>query len=265
MSLDSLSPGIGATSGTSGFSYVIYYLISAVVFSGLILILARKNLARVLKWVFIAVIAYIVFYIWSILGIFIAQNYPEYYAISFGAPAIMVVLLVFKNEWYVVDTAGFFLAAGVASIWGLVIGVWAAVVFLAAFALYDYIAVYKTRHMIGLASIAFNEKLPMLFVFPSQKGVKLDSIKIGETESHDNKALLLGFGDIVFPCIMVVSSAMYGKANFLPFMLFPMIGGIAGMLILFFTNVSRPAPGLPYINTGSVAGFLAAFLIFRIF
>ena len=75
----------------------------------------------------------------------------------------------------------------------LVIGVWAAVVFLAAFALYDYIAVYKTRHMIGLASIAFNEKLPMLFVFPSQKGVKLDSIRFNENDTHDNKALLLVF------------------------------------------------------------------------
>ena len=105
----------------------------------------------------------------------------------------------------------------------------------------------------------------MLFVFPSRKGVKLDSIRFNENDTHDNKALLLGFGDIVFPCIMVVSSAMYGKADIIPFMLFPMIGGIAGMLILFFTNVSRPAPGLPYINTGAVAGFLAAFLIFRIF
>lgn len=222
-------------------------------------------MAGVLRWVFLAVIAYVVFYEWIYIAAFIAQTYLQYYIIVFAAPAIMVLLMIFKNEWYVVDAAGFFLVSGVSSIWGLIIGVWASVAFLIVFAIYDYIAVYKTKHMVSLARVAVNERLPLLFVFPGEKGVKLKDINLGEGGGKgDRKVLLLGFGDMVFPSIMVVSSAIYGKADFLPFFLFPLIGAIAGMSVLLFTKVARPAPGLPMINSGAVAGFLLAFLIFRV-
>ena len=253
------------SSGTSGISYILYYLIAALVFSGVVIYLGRKRMAGILRWVFLAIIAYVVFYVWVYLGAFIAQTELQYYIIIFAAPAIMVLLMIFKNEWYVVDAAGFFLVSGVASIWGVVIGVWASVAFLIVFAIYDYIAVYRTKHMVSLARVAVNEKLPLLFVFPGEKGVKLKDLNLGEGgQKGDRKVLLLGFGDMVFPSIMVVSSAIYGQADFMPFLLFPLIGSIIGMAVLLFTKVSKPAPGLPMINSGAVSGFLLAFLIFRI-
>ena len=72
-------------------------------------------------------------------------------------------------------------------------------------------------------------------------------------------------GDIVFPCIMVASSALYGEKNLIPFLLLPLAGAIAGIMVLLFTKVSKPAPGLPFINSGAIAGFLVAFLAFRVF
>lgn len=253
------------SSPTAGASYIIYYLVAALVFSGIVIFLGRKKLAGILRWVFIAVIAYVVFYVWLYLGAFIAQTELQYYIIIFAAPAIMVLLMIFKNEWYVVDAAGFFLVSGVASIWGLVIGVWASVGFLLVFAIYDYIAVYRTKHMVSLARVAVDEKLPLLFVFPGEKGLKLKDLNLSESgEKGDKKVLLLGFGDMVFPSIMVVSSAIYGQANFLAFLLLPLIGSIIGMALLLFTKVSKPAPGLPMINGGAVSGFLVAFLVFQV-
>jgi len=61
---------------------------------------------------------------------------------------------------------------------GLLLGLWAAAVFLAAFAIYDYISVYKTKHMIGLAKIAIDRDLPMLFVFPTDFSKKVGKIEI---------------------------------------------------------------------------------------
>lgn len=253
------------SSGTAGISYILYYIIAALVFSGIVIYLGRKRMAGILRWVFLAVIAYVVFYEWLYIGAFIAQNYLQYYIMVFAAPAIMVILMIFKNEWYVVDAAGFFLVSGVSSIWGLLIGVWASVAFLVVFAVYDYIAVYKTKHMVSLAKVAVNEKLPLLFVFPGEKGVKLKDLNLGEGgQKGDQKVLLLGFGDMVFPSIMVVSSALYGGSDFLPFFIFPLIGSIVGMSVLLFTKISKPAPGLPMINSGAVSGFLLAFLIFRV-
>lgn len=227
--------------------------------------MGRKRLAGILRWIFIGLIAYIVFYVWLYLGAYIAQTYLEYYIIIFAAPAIMVLLMIFKNEWYVVDAAGFFLVAGVASIWGLIIGVWASVGFLAVFAVYDYIAVYRTKHMVQLAKVAMDEKLPLLFVFPGERGVKFKDLKFREEgERSEKKVLMLGFGDMVFPSIMVVSSAIYGQSNLLPFFLLPLIGSLIGMYLLYFTDIAKPAPGLPMINSGAISGFLIAFLIFRV-
>ena len=254
------------SSPTAGASYIIVYLAAALVFSGIVIFLGRKNLGKILRWIFIAVIAYVVFYVWLYLGAFIAQTELQYLIIIFAAPAIMVLLMIFKNEWYVVDAAGFFLVAGVASLWGMIIGVWASVGFLVVFAIYDYIAVYRTKHMVSLAKVAVEDQLPLLFVFPGEKGVRMKDLKLSETgEKGDKKVLFLGFGDMVFPAIMVVSSTIYGRPDIIPFMLFPLIGAIIGMGFLFFTSVSKPAPGLPMINAGAVSGFLLAFLIFRVF
>ena len=253
------------TSGTQGAYYIIYYLVAAIAFSAVVIYLGRKRIASILRWVFLAIIAYIVFYVWIFIGAYIAQTYLEYYIMLFAAPAIIVLLLIFKNEWYVVDAAGFFLVVGVSAIWSLIIGVWASVVFLVVFAIYDYIAVYRTKHMVSLAKVAVNEKLPLLFVFPGEKGVKMKDVKMADgVDKGEHKMLLLGFGDMVFPSIMVVASYLYGKANPVPFLLFPLIGAIIGMGVLLFTKVARPAPGLPLINGGAVSGFLIAYLVFTV-
>ena len=270
ISLIAVSPGVQAKSPTSGLTYVAYYLIAALAFTAVVIFIGRRRFGNLLRWVFIAVIAYVTFYVWSILGLYIAQTYAEYYAISFAAPAIMVVLLIFKYEWYVVDVAGFFLSAGVASIWATIIGVWSSVLFLAVFAIYDYIAVYRTKHMISLAGTAMDSRLPMLFVFPSEKGTRMDGMSFPKTSAPPSErtgsgTFILGFGDIVFPCIMVASSALYGQQNLIPFLLLPLAGAIAGIMVLLFTKVSRPAPGLPFINSGAIAGFIVAFLAFRVF
>lgn len=254
------------SSTTSGASYILFYLIAAVAFSGVVIFLGRKNLGKILRWIFMGVIAYVVFFVWLYLGLFIAQNEIQYLIIIFAAPSIMVLLMIFKNEWYTVDAAGFFLVAGVSALWGLIIGVWASVGFLAVFAVYDYIAVYRTKHMVSLAKVAMDDKLPLLFVFPGEKGVRMKDLKLSQSgQKGDKKVLLLGFGDMVFPAIMVVSSAIYGRADILPFMLFPLIGAVIGMIFLLFTRVDKPAPGLPMINAGAISGFILVFLLFRVF
>lgn len=267
--LSSLIIGTGVetapSSGTQGAPYIIFYLIAAIVFSVVVIFLGRRKIASILRWVFLAIIAYVVFYVFIFLGAYVAQTYLQYYIILFAAPAIMVLLLIFKNEWYVVDAAGFFLVAGVSAIWSLIIGVWASAAFLAVFAVYDYIAVYRTKHMVSLAKVAVNENLPLLFVFPGEKGVKMKDVKMGDgLDKGEHKMLILGFGDMVFPSIMVVASYLYGGADSILFMLFPLVGALIGMGVLMFTQVARPAPGLPLINGGAISGFLLAFLLLRV-
>ncbi|MCL4448058.1 MAG: presenilin family intramembrane aspartyl protease [Thermoplasmatales archaeon] len=259
-----VEPSISASSPTSGFGYVVYYLVAAIVFSVLLIVLARKYRMNFLKWLFVAVIGLMVFYTWSYLGFVIARNAAEYYVIIFAAPAIMILALIFNNKWYVVNIAGFFLTSGMAFVLGLILGIWAAAVFLAAFAIYDYISVYKTKHMIGLAKIAIDRDLPMLFVFPTDFSKQVGKIEITEDGIPGHTAMALGFGDIAFPGIMVVASAIYGLkiGHFYPFLILPLVGGVVGMLYLVLGKVKKPAPGLPFLNTGVIAGTLLSYLLF---
>ena len=260
----SVEPSVAPSSPTSGILYIVYYLVAAVVFSAVIILLSKRFKMNFLKWVFIALIGFMVFYVWSYVGALIAQTYLEYYAMVIGAPIIIMALLIVKSEWYVIDVAGFFLCAGLASILGTILGIWAAVIFLAAFAIYDYISVYKTKHMVSLAKVAVDAELPMLFIFPSDTSEKLGKIELTDEGVGGHKAMLLGFGDIAFPGIMVVASGIYGFSigHPLEFILLPLLGGVVGMMLLVTGKIKKPAPGLPFLNTGVILGFLACFLFF---
>jgi len=250
-------------STTTGIYYIFYYIVAALLFTFLLLFLGRRYRLNFLRWLFVAMIALVVFYVFNYLGLVIADTYEQYYAIIIAAPVITVVSLVVYRRWFVVDIAGFFLCAGLAFVLGVFLGLWAAAIFLAIFAIYDYISVYRTKHMVGLAKMALDLDLPMLFVIPSEPMSGEVKIDIGE-EGRDQGAMALGFGDIAFPGIMVVASWVYGHGihHGLPFALFPIAGGVAGMLFLMFGDVKKPAPGLPFINTGVILGALLSYLIF---
>jgi len=250
-------------STTTGIYYIFYYIVAALVFTFLLLFLGRRYRLNFLRWLFVAMIALVVFYVFNYLGLVIADTYEQYYAIIIAAPVITVVSLVVYRRWFVVDIAGFFLCAGLAFVLGVLLGLWAAAIFLAIFAIYDYISVYRTKHMVGLAKMALDLDLPMLFVIPSEPMSGEVKIDIGEG-GRDQGAMALGFGDIAFPGIMVVASWVYGHGihHGLPFALFPIAGGVAGMLFLMFGDVKKPAPGLPFINTGVILGALLSYLIF---
>lgn len=255
--------GFSNTTPTSGISTVLVYLVFAIAVTFFILYLARKKKMRIMRAIFLFLIIYVVFYVFLIVGTVIANTYLEYYIIIIAAPLIYGYFLIFRNNWMVTNLAGFFLSAGVSAVWGIIIGIWAAIIFLVAFAVYDYISVYKTKHMVSLAEVAINESLPLLFVMPTRKGVRLEDVKIDQ--EGDRKALMLGFGDVALPSIMVVSSAVFGHEHILWFILLPLIGGLIGMIILFSDLVKKPAPGLPLINSGVILGFLVAYLIFSVF
>ena len=261
--------GIKATSTTGGIGNVLIFIPLIIVFSFAVIFLARKRKMRFLKWIFILMVTYVVFYVSLIISVpiaaYIADTLFEFNVISLAIvivlPLLFLYLLAFRNEWYVVDASGIMLVAGVSSVWGVIVGIWAAVALLIIFAVYDYISVYKTKHMIALAEAAVDENLPLLFVIPSRRGTKLNDITFAGRGEHG--AMMLGFGDIAMPSILVVSAFTYSyPVNWFYFVLFTMIGVLAAMFLLFFTNVEKPAPGLPYINTGAILGFLAAFVLF---
>ncbi len=268
----------GSTSTEESLWYFVFYIAAMAGITLLILFLARKNRGNYVRVFLLAVTIYVIFFISMLISqiLYSLQYYiimlhyvpaPQlanamqlnFYMLWLGSTAILGYELFTENNWVVVNLTGIILTMGIGAIWSLVLGVWFALALLVILGVYDYISVFKTKHMVTLAKVAVDEKIPMLFAFPGGRGFDLNKVSMDDRKEQD--AILLGFGDIAIPAVMVVSSAIYGLSKSFLYLLLPLLGGIAGMIALFFFMKQRPAPGLPTMNTGVIAGFLLALLL----
>ncbi len=83
-----------------------------------------------------------------------------------GALAVGAALLRYP-EWYVIDTAGVVMGAGAAGIFGISLGLLPVLILLVVLAVYDAISVYRTKHMLDLASGVMDLRIPVVLVIPT--------------------------------------------------------------------------------------------------
>ncbi len=267
------------TTGTGNILYIIYFLVATLGFTAFVLILARKKRLRLVRIIFLISSAYILFFIFLVFGdVFYSVLYSIYsfygveassvalniasvasYIVWVAPPVFIMYSWIRHGRWYVTNIAGILVSAGLASLWGLLLNVWYAVFLLAIFAVYDYISVYRTRHMVTLAKAAVDENLPMLFVFPPT--LSFDTGELSWDSREEREVMMLGFGDVALPSILVASSSSYGLHLSPLFLILPLLGAVVGMIALLSGRIRKPAPGLPLINGGSIVGFLLAYLI----
>ncbi len=242
----------------------VFYIAIILVFTAIVLWIAKKNLEWVLQLIFLSAIGVTFIYVF----------YPFFYSVGItgfagyvAASALAVqltFLLMTYPEWYVVDTAGVLLAAGVAAIFGISFGLLPALILLIGLAIYDAWAVYRTGHMVDLADSVMNLKLPILLVIPKNRNYSfLEQGSLNEQieKGEKREALFMGLGDLVIPGALVVSS----KASLGWFVgISAMFGGLIGFGILMtFVLSGRPQAGLPLLNGGAILGYIFGALIFE--
>lgn len=262
LEMESVSPTNPSQNTSAGFGYVIYFIVAVILMSVVILYISKKKKLGILRIVFVVSMVFVIYIVSSLLYALLPITYPEYYFLSFGTPVLFLYLLLFRQNWIVINIAGILTAAGLAAIWGVDLGLYAAIVLMIAFAVYDYIAVYKTKHMLDIARATTSSNMPLFFIVPENlnfemKDADIDRPSDGEEENRRG-AIMIGFGDIAIPNVMVISSYLYGGT--ISFFALPLIGGIVAMFILF-SFIKRPAPGLPFLNTGVLIGFSIAILL----
>lgn len=152
----------------------------------------------------------------------------------------------FTGHWAWLNvTASIFSIYAIMAI-GTEIAVFPILLFFALMTVYDFIAVYVTKHMVTLAEAFVDSDLPVpaLFVIPiddSQESISTDGGTSG---------LVLGAGDIIFPGIIIVSASVYGPgSSVLGIATIPALGALAGsvigFLVLFFAFSEEAHAGLP--------------------
>jgi len=148
---------------------------------------------------------------------------------------------------------------GIGSAMGLRIEPWTGVIILVIFSIYDYIAVYQTKHMIRMAKEMAEQGAILALIIPQ----KLSDFKASLKEvSPGGSFLILGGGDIAFPLLFAVSLIPSGIINSVIVAIFSLIGLFASFLIFITRKERQPIPALPPIALFSIAGFLLTRIIY---
>jgi presenilin-like A22 family membrane protease len=242
----------------------IVFLAMLLAFTLFILILIKYGVRRVLSAIIALSLFFTFYYIFASLALAAAGE------TTFAGLATLVlsigatVVLYRYPEWYVIDTLGILLCAGVASIFGIAVGILPAIVLLVLLAVYDAISVYRTKHMITLAEGVLSLKAPILFIIPKRRDYSFvkEGLAIGgeEGEPKERGAFVIGMGDLIMPSILVVSANVFLQVPgwaFPPPALGAMAGSLAGLgVLLRQVRQGKPQAGLPPLNAGTIAGFL---------
>jgi len=192
---------------------------------------------------------------------------------------VLLILLVVHSEWYVVNLTGVLLGAGVCVMLGVTFVPILAILFMVLAAIYDYWAVYKSKHMLDLADTMIGLRLPILLVAPQDSDYSLIEetnrerasadhatdqetsqapVKRTQRERKSGEAMFMGLGDVIFPGMLVLSALQWldPSAAFAVAMT-TLLGGLAGYVALMsYVARGKAQAGLPLLNGGAILGYL---------
>lgn len=273
ISLPVQASGITAFEDPSSLENPVIFIAILLGFTLLLLILIKFNLRKMIAAVIGLSIFFTFAYIFAAL-VYAGMGATDASTLIILVLSVLATLLLYKYpEWYVIDTLGVLIGAGVASIFGVSLEVLPVVILLLLLAIYDAISVYKTKHMITLAEGVIDLKTPILFVIPKKRDYSFIRDGIGKLQGEDapeggeRGAFIIGMGDLIMPAILVVSANVYLKGAKLGGVinlpaLGAILGSVAGLVVLLhFVMSGKPQAGLPPINGGTILGLLAGWAL----
>jgi len=259
--------GLGVFENPNDPLNVVYFVLSLVAITAVLLLIAKFWKKRVVQAIVLGSIGYVTFFVfYSFLAIMVSEVLAL--VVSFVAVAVVVALLVKYPEWYVIDLCGILLGLGSIAMLGISLSISLVVVLLVGLAVYDAISVYKTKHMIDLADVVLDLRLPVMLVIPKERRYSLikdtKSLKEKLDEGEERAAFFMGLGDVVMPGILVVSTFYNIVDAGLVVALSVMIGTLVGFAVLVvFLVRGKPQAGLPYLCGGAILGYVvSSYLLF---
>jgi presenilin-like A22 family membrane protease len=281
------SAGLATTSNPNSPAAPLFIIVAIIVAPLLILWLTRRKggvaTLRIILLVAIAASLNLTLYYTFELILPATQYVPPAGAgllfdpsITISAAIALTILLALwmEPQWYVVDTAGFLAAGALIALLGISFSILPVFILLIALAVYDYIAVYRTKHMISLADVVTEMRLPILMVMPSSAGydyTQAPSLNAQrEQPVEEREAMFMGLGDVVIPGALVASAYIWLPSHpvvvGLGANLWAALAAIVGSLVGYAALMRRarsgnPQAGLPFLDGGALAGYILAYVL----
>jgi len=280
------------TCSSQGFT-VFSYVVDAIILLTLALLVIRRHkhhgntlLFEVLEGTVTALTSFFVF---LILLTMLSPNMSGHKATStiyIASAALAIFIVLLKDKWHRLrDFNTVVSSIGVGLVLGFNLQFEYAIVLIAIFAIYDYIAVFKTKEMISMAKafasndISFLMSVSDLEAVPrwglSQKEIDEYMKYLRDVHLLDNpkfrkilqkgklpviSQISLGEGDLGLPLMAAISAYMY-VSQFLSYMV--MLGSVIGIAVtmLILKKYKHPIPAIPplFAFIGIFAGI--AFII----
>ncbi len=233
----------------------VYILVAILIVTILVLVLMKLGGMFFWKlWYFLA--------IWLCLGIAFAAFMNHIPAMILGF--LMAFYKVFRPALIIQNLTEILIYGGLAAIFVPIMNVFSAVLLLVFISIYDFVAVYKTKHMIKLAK--FQSKLRMFagLLIP----YKLPKLKRkGKVKLVKVRTAVLGGGDIGFPLIfagVVMKGLMLNNPAwqaFLKTMIIPFSATLALLYLLLKAEKKKFYPAMPFLTIGCLVGYFIVLAI----
>ncbi len=282
------------TQVVSGAASTLLYIAYIVGFSILIVIVMRfykgQMLFRLLEALVIFISTFFVFLI--IAGTLNSSAYVSLagspLTIDFiAAVAAALLLVLFKNKWpRLRNTTAIIASVGVGVVLGISFPFYFAYLFMVVLAVYDFIAVFVTKHMITMAKAMSSMNLSFLIGVNEVEAVPEKALSKKEVRGYRkelaeasrknptireivNSKLVpfsahieLGTGDLGVPLMLAV--AAYGVNLNFTLSLFVTVGAIGGLITTMYIlrKYKRALPAIPPLLGGITVAMLVYLLIY---
>lgn len=171
---------------------------------------------------------------------------------------VLFILWIVINNILIHDIVLVIALSAIAVIFGTSIDPVTAIFILLFLAVYDFWAVFKSKHMVKMFSSLVKNKIHFAIIIPEKVNDLFNKVK----DAKSGKGIMfLGTGDLAIPAIFVVSTLQQGIAV----SILTALGSIFGLIFLFIIFISQvkkqPMPGLPPIVMGAMIGYFISFFI----
>ncbi len=169
------------------------------------------------------------------------------------AAVIVLLRIVIPKHLWLRNFTSIIATAGAGAVLGVSLGIIPVMVFMILLSVYDFIAVFKTKHMVKMAKAISSKNLSFTYALP--------------TKEHTFE---LGTGDLVIPLVFAASLLEAAKLN--PALEFPiyfippiviLIASLAGLLWTMDYVSKRPGTALPALPPQTIL-MLLAFVVLKL-
>jgi len=188
-------------------------------------------------------------------------------SIAFVLSLILAGYKIFRPNVIIHNLTEMFVYGGLAAIFVPIMNLFAVVALLILISIYDFIAVFKIKHMVTLAKFQTNAKVFAGLFIPYKRREGKERIKKGIHVKKVVKTAILGGGDIGFPLLfagVVMKDIMLNNSvvmGFLKTLIIPVFVSIALILLFIKGKKDKFYPAMPFLSLGCFLGYFVLWLI----